>query len=251
MKLQLPKYNNPFWVAHVIALLIISLVAPASISRYFVWWALAALIVKSILFLGHVVEDDPFDSAYEEEERVDPWATQALLMKISNQGMPSMPWVSNESVLYSALIMEEAGETFEALAAALHRFYGPCPDTGDDETHPAARIAEHLALTAAYLTVKSQKIRELLKGTRISFTPRMQEAVAMLDGTTDIAVVNAGFALAAGLPGAAAYVEVAGSNLSKANPLTGMIEKDDSGKWLKGSDYYTPDLERVLRESTP
>jgi hypothetical protein len=39
---------------------------------------------------------------------------------------------------------------------------------------------------------------------------------------------------------------VAESNLSKANPITGLIEKDASGKWIKGSQYQSPQIDAVL-----
>jgi hypothetical protein len=69
----------------------------------------------------------------------------------------------------------------------------------------------------------------------------------IFDGTTDVAVVNCGFALACGLPGSDGYREVALSNISKRNPDTGMIDKTADGKWIKGAEYRAPDLLGVLK----
>lgn len=68
----------------------------------------------------------------------------------------------------------------------------------------------------------------------------------MADGTTDLMVTNAGFALALGLPGAALYEEVASSNLTKKNPQTGVIDKTPDGKWIKGAKYREPNIDKVL-----
>jgi hypothetical protein len=58
--------------------------------------------------------------------------------------------------------------------------------------------------------------------------------------------VIAGLAASSGLPAAAGCVEVATSNLSKANPSTGVIDVDPSGKWIKGANYVAPNLGRVI-----
>lgn len=80
------------------------------------------------------------------------------------------------------------------------------------------------------------------------FVPSRKGADMLLDGITDVAVVTAGFGLAAGLPAREGYAECMGSNLSKANPRTGKIDKDASGKWIKGSAYRAADFRRVLDE---
>jgi hypothetical protein len=81
-------------------------------------------------------------------------------------------------------------------------------------------------------------------GASIPISPTL--ARELLDGTTDTMVVVAGMSITAGLPGPTAYVEVVGSNLSKANPDSGKIDLDLSGKWIKGRDFVKPDLTKVL-----
>ena len=99
---------------------------------------------------------------------------------------------------------------------------------------------------AKQLQTTSTLLRAKLVDLDINIPLTEQEAVELLDGTTDIAVVNCGLALACGLPGAGAYDEVVGSNLSKINPATGMIDKHPDGKWIKGIRYYKPDLRQVM-----
>lgn len=174
---------------------------------------------------------------------VDPWAMQAELMRISAQRMPTKPEISQHSLMYAALIMEEGSETFSALHTAM--FYR-------NETHnlPVAQnIAQHLLEISTVMHSTSLAVRSLLEKMPEDFRIglSLERAVEIFDGTTDIQVVNSGFALASGFPGAAGYQEVGGSNLSKRNPTTGVIDKTPDGKWIKGKDYRAPDLAKVLQ----
>lgn len=192
-------------------------------------------------------------SDFEREARfavVDPWAMQAELMGASGQDMPERPAVTDNSVLYAALVLEEGAETAAALAEAL-RSVGAMAQVGEGESVTAEQdISSALVRAVTVMGRESRYIRGILAGKPgINFPLTSAEAAEILDGTTDVAVVNSGFALASGLPGAAAYVEVQESNLSKRNQETGVIDKDPSGKWIKGDGYFAPDLVRVLREA--
>ena len=175
---------------------------------------------------------------------VDPWKIQAQLMKISGQHIPDAPTVHNGSILYAALIAEEVAETFIALARAMEQ-HSDEPATEDLCTYS---ISMSFAALGAILQGESIKIRKRLKDVTINFPLLPAEAVEILDGTTDVAVVNSGFALASGLPGAEAYENVAKSNYSKANPETGKIDKDESGKWIKGPNFFVPNLMSLLEQ---
>lgn len=174
---------------------------------------------------------------------IDPWEYQRRLMAASDQCMPDTPRITNTSLLYAALIMEETGETLRALQGAM--------SDARDLTGDEGSIAHTLRGTADMLALRSLAIRSRIEC--IVFDEpilRKEHVVELFDGTTDIAVVNCGFALASGLPGAAGYEDVAGSNLSKVNPDTGKIDKDRGGKWVKGRNFKKPDLLRVLTEHT-
>ena len=178
---------------------------------------------------------------------VNPWGTQRNLMTISAQALPDAPTIHNGSILYGALIAEEAGETLEALGQALDAIYKPMDL---DSTEDDARHAVALSLVSLGRIMQSEalKIRTGLKAcgdVDIKLTP--EQAVDIFDGTTDITVVNCGFAESMGLPGLQGYMEVALSNHSKANPDTGVIDKDPSGKWIKGKNFKMPDLLGVLK----
>lgn len=170
---------------------------------------------------------------------VSPWALQRRLMHLSQQPMPKQPIVTSNSILYAALIMEEAGETFAALESVL-------PDQGGDFDLDLIKI--QLNNVSSLLASRSLMIRHLVEGHDYHIALTEEMATELLDGTTDIAVVNCGFAIACGLPAEEGYESVVYSNLSKANPDTGMIDKTPDGKWIKGELYSKPNLVQVLRQ---
>jgi len=179
--------------------------------------------------------------------RVDVWELQRELMAASGQAMPERATLGAVAVLYLALLTEELSETLVVAARVVippGRVRGEALIIGLCFTHAAA------VLHSVALEIR-RNLGEMAADGRpfpdIALT--MEQAKELLDGTTDIAVVNAGFALAAGLPGPEGYLEVAGSNLSKRNPDTGVIDKDASGKWIKGRDYVAPNLEAVLHRA--
>ncbi len=174
---------------------------------------------------------------------VDPWAYQSELMRISGQHQPLRPELNKGALMYSALIMEEAGETFAGLAAALR------DEAAAHEHNQVQEVRRILADVAHTLRFRSLQARGLLEDCPEFTVPLgMAHAKEIFDGHEDIMVVNCGFGLACGLPGLEGYVEVVDSNLSKRNPATGMIDKTPDGKWIKGPAYRAPDLARVLRE---
>ncbi len=181
----------------------------------------------------------------QERRKVDPWALQAELMFISGQEQPTRPILTDNSLLYAALNLEEQAETLTGMAKQLDRGF----DSLDTTMRGLAvdLLATLLVDQAKQMGTASMAIREVLKrkpGISIAYDDDL--AIEVFDGTTDVAVVNCGFAIASGFPGAAGYLEVVESNLSKANPATGMIDKTQDGKWIKGSDYREPNLGAVL-----
>lgn len=185
-------------------------------------------------------------------DRVDPWQMQRELMQISGQRMPSLPEVNKMSLMYWALILEEAAETGEALLDVLI----PAMDRysrhgGPNGPHHYHTMTSMISSTCENMKQRSGRIRKML-GTEDCFwddlglIPDRRAAKALLDGTNDVSVVNAGFCLATGLPGPQGFAAVNRSNLSKKNPDTGVIDKTLDGKWIKGVDYVEPDLDAVL-----
>lgn len=182
-------------------------------------------------------------------QRVDPWALQRRLMSISGQRMPTRGQLDKNALMYYALIMEETGETLTAVSDALDlelRSTRGFPSNDSlmavDASMLVFRNYGHLLQEAA--SGVRRELKKLDPSWSVEPIPLLVEKIA--DGLTDVVVVTAGAALATGVPGAECYEEVALSNLSKANPLTGLIDKDASGKWIKGSEYREPDLRGVL-----
>jgi hypothetical protein len=79
----------------------------------------------------------------------------------------------------------------------------------------------------------------------------LKQSVALLDDHLDLQVMNTGFGLAAGLPCQSGYLAMGVSNASKADPATGRILRDKSGRWVKGPDYKQPDLRKVIQDRFP
>lgn len=185
----------------------------------------------------------------QEEEHPDqpptPWDSQRELMRASYQDVPPTPVVTTNSLMYAALIMEEGGETFTALAEALRRHLATI-DANPNYERAVSGVQQQLASQGRILQMVSVIIRKSLEELDINFPMAPEDAIELLDGATDLAVVNCGFALASGLPGQEGYAEVVGSNLSKIDPHARIILKTPDGKWIKGPNYYKPDLAKVL-----
>lgn len=184
------------------------------------------------------------DEVEQGQQSVDPWAIQRDLMVASEQALPSEPTLSKGSILYAALMAEELGETFEALHCAVLR-----SQQGQSMAIGMPSLLACLFEQSMSLDSFAKKVRGILTAFGDFEIPLEQtDAVAIFDGTTDVAVTNCGFALASGLPAAEGYLEVGTSNLSKAN-RTGKIDKTADGKWIKGPHFFKPDLARVLAEA--
>jgi predicted HAD superfamily Cof-like phosphohydrolase len=171
---------------------------------------------------------------------VDPWEIQRTLMEASAQPLPEEPQINKGVLLYGALILEEGSETMAGLYKAMAEIPGA--------SKHLESIRKHFEAIAQEMHQRSIEIREELKAVPNDFTAAVSAGPLreLADGTTDVAVVNSGFSLALGLDGAALYREVNGSNLSKRNPATGKIDKTPDGKWIKGPDYYEPDVMKVV-----
>lgn len=189
--------------------------------------------------------------------RVDPWRLQRKLMQISDQALPPKPELSRDSMLYFALCIEELGELSRGMVGALDRWAAEkerersSPNPNSIWSHQPGslrRVRNHLDYFASSFQRDSKDFRAFLAQLHYMQPIELtrEEAKEILDGTTDLAVTNAGLANSTGLPGAEAYSEVQSSNLSKANPASGKIDKWPDGKWIKGENYRAPDLDLVL-----
>ena len=184
---------------------------------------------------------------------VDPWRLQASLMEKSGQAMPEGPTLTLAALTYMALQLEELAELANAVGEAMpqaDQLSAVWGSMSDDERGSLLGVSVALSTVQDAMNHSSLRIRRCvadLKNSQFqSFPLATQDAVEILDGVTDLMVTAAGFSLAAGLPGPEGFAEVSRSNLSKANPLTGRIDKDPSGKWIKGVSYAPPDLMGVL-----
>lgn len=245
--------TSPVWFAPVIAALLCAATLQNRVaSQFALYVALILLLAWGLQWVKNAwearleSEDDDLGEDFD-----DPWELQRYLMTISGQETPTRPVLTKGSVLYAALVLEEAGELLQAMSVPLNEFFSDLDDFVDP-IHSMCPVAEKLALAGGYCQNVSKDVRRRLERVRpftIELDPAGRPAKEILDGTTDLTVVNCGLAEACGLPGAKAYNEVGRSNLSKANPVTGRIEQDASGKWIKGELYFAPDLGRVLKES--
>lgn len=188
-------------------------------------------------------------------DHVDPWRIQKKIMRISGQPTPDAVQANKFTVTYIALILEELSETIEPVRQALTRGCGLAPlvdrvtTVSWSEHTPGIRaVYKTLQQLQSDLKTSSVHLRMLAEKVPTSFCVPMTriEAREFADGVTDMAVVVSGLTIAGGVPGGPCYEEVGFSNLSKADPTTGLILKDASGKWIKGPNYRAPDIEAVL-----
>lgn len=204
------------------------------------WWAHRTKGDYKDLFDG----DDADSGKW--RPQVDPWSLQQVVMLASGQKMAGSPQLNENVLLYWALIAEEFGETSEALLEVVQRVWPALERT------PEQQVIVWALAEASQLQAKSRKFRKALPALgKFDYRLHRREAKALLDGTTDVQVVNSGLALAAGLPGAMAYLAVQTSNLSKRND-EGVIARTADGKWIKDpKNYVEPDLDRVLDSALP
>lgn len=206
-----------------------------------------ALLIIGVVYTVYAVRTAPFLPEPEGPPTsafgyVDPWDYQTALMKASDQPLPDLPCASHGSILYYALILEELAEAGRPLLKAMQRSIAD-PKTAGEEI-----ILGKLASVISRMDESATFIKGALKTTPgFSYSLSLDEAIELLDGVTDVQVVNSGFGLASGLPVQDAYIEVVSSNLSKVNPKTKKIDKTLDGKWIKGSEYRLPNLNAVLQ----
>lgn len=212
---------------------------------FFYMMIFALMIVTVWALLGKTQDKDMIRKLQKDlnsANSTNPWKSQLMLMLKSNQQVPHEPRMTKTTMLYGALLLEELGETFHGLSRGIE-FVSMGRGT---KMHELAKEYEQTAVwLAALSTAFRKKLKELNEQPKRCLIPR-DIACEILDGCTDIHVVAAGLSLAAGLPGQAGHDRVAVSNLSKQNPATGMIDKDASGKWIKGEEYAPPDLDGLL-----
>lgn len=202
---------------------------------------------------------DMLDAIKDCPEAVDPWTAHDLMMRVSNQEQPTKVAVTATSLLYYALQCEELAELGAAIMASIRvgsigQYHGAITDSAS-----FLAASEIIRRGTESMHNNSAELRSLLKR---QFTPVTRADMGMptnprvfiplasakdiADGAVDVAVTNAGFMLSTGIPPHECYAEVVSSNLSKANPDTGVIDKEPDGKWIKGIKYKEPDLAAIL-----
>lgn len=196
----------------------------------------------SMLSVQHLLES--------EEGIVDPWNLQRSLMRMSDQQLPDSPMITKDVIMYYALILEEASEAGVTLVDILRS-----TSLTSDQLQDFALLRRTLATTIRSMDLAGRRVRQILETPAFNGWQgqplTLRQARALLDDHVDIQVVNSGFGLAAGLPCQSGHLAVVLSNVSKAHPATGLIQKDASGKWLKGPNYKPPELDQVLVDRFP
>lgn len=73
------------------------------------------------------------------------------------------------------------------------------------------------------------------------------DQIGQLDGCMDLIWVTLGYCYMKGFDVAGAWAEVARSNLSKIDPVTGKVIKRNDGKVLKPEGWTPPDLKPFVK----
>jgi hypothetical protein len=176
---------------------------------------------------------------------------QRDVMARSGQDLPEAICLTPQSVMYAALNLEELGEQIVAMADGIN--YGTMGPTAGSRMFEAggwSHCASLMGHVGADIQQQARNLRGIVKDTFRGTNPRIALSLScakeIIDGANDVTVVNAGFLESMGVPAMACYEEVTFSNLSKANPETGVIDKEPDGKWIKGVNYKAPDLGRII-----
>jgi predicted HAD superfamily Cof-like phosphohydrolase len=74
------------------------------------------------------------------------------------------------------------------------------------------------------------------------------DRVELLDSDIDSVYVAIGAALSSGADVQGAWNEIQNSNMSKANPDTGKMDKDANGKVIKGKNYFAPNIRPFVKD---
>lgn len=241
----------------LMALWAIAAFMPSQTASYILCAAASLAVMLCFLFYAAATtaQEDEWDTGWtaadgSQVKNVDPWAMQQELMRISDQPVPSLPMLSKNSIMYASLVMEEGAETFcDGMVPALDRLLlAPITRNLDPEQVRSLKIIRgKLQECGFHMANASRTIRSYLKNSPdFTFHLNRDEAKAIYDGVVDTTVVVCGLTLASGLDGPAGYLDVAGSNLSKADSRDGKIHKHPDGKWIKGDDYRAPNLDAIL-----
>lgn len=207
----------------------------------------------------HKRDTEVDSSFFDLDQPVDPWAMQRHLMRISEQRMAAVPTLTTEALMYYALILEEAHEMGEniskILAAATGWPGGVREDLLTSNSAGIFMVCETIQPAVRAMDLAARRIRRILESPNFErwegIPLNLENARDLMDDTGDVTTVNCGFALALGVPAAEGFQRLGLSNLSKANPDTGKIEKDPSGKWIKGRNYRKPELDQLLLDHFP
>lgn len=161
------------------------------------------------------------------------FTTQRRLMRASDQLTPNRPcdisihvadFVANS---HAAVRLARACENFRKVTSDLVG--------GILEEHRSPDIQ-----ALFYLGLIAEEFAETL----YAFGDR--DLAGVLDGLTDMQVVEHGAGHSLGLPLESAWHEVANSNRSKIDPESGKIPRSADGKWIKPETFVRPDLARIL-----
>lgn len=185
-----------------------------------------------------------------EQAKVDPWDLHRPLMRMSGQRLPDQPMITSEVIRCYAGILEEASEAGITLLDIMRN-----SSLRADQLQDFALMRQTLATAVRSMGLASRRACQILGTPAFSdWAGRpltLKQAVALLDDHLDLQVMNTGFGLSAGLPCQSGYLAVGESNVSKADPATGRILRDKSGRWIKGPDYKQPDLRKVILDRFP
>ena len=91
-----------------------------------------------------------------------------------------------------------------------------------------------------YLRLISEEVSELAKATEDN------DPVEIFDAILDIIVVCIGAGHSLGLPMQAGWDEVVRSNMSKVDPVTGLVRRREDGKILKPEGWTPPALDNLI-----
>lgn len=175
------------------------------------------------------------DTINDERRLVDPWDYHRALMFAMHHQIPAQPMMTRDSLMYYALLLEEAAQAGQTLLKGL-------APGGEQVFGMSARedleiIRQLMASTSRSMSFVSRRMNQLVDGAPLrcwdgQFLPQRQ-AQQLLDDLSALQMMTCGFALATGLPVEEGYRQMSTSCISKAQ----------SGKEVK-----EPDFDQLLKD---
>lgn len=194
------------------------------------------------------------ESSFFDHSEVDPWEAEQALLTIRAQPAPERPMLTKEGLVGYSRVLVSAAALGQAIVSTISRHTIEV----SRDLHPALiHLDRTIAQVVRVINLAEVHLRQLTgtNGEGLGDWPgcplELDRATMLLEESVDLVGSAAAFSLLAGLPGAEGYRAMVVSQLSKADPKTGRIARDGSGRSIRGPNYQPAELDKLLIDHFP